>query len=81
MTGPHLVIRFQRPDANDDRLDIPRLAHTLIRIDRPVTPGLVAMETGRFPRDREPRPPAMQVYETTNDSLDLFAICYCNRAG
>ena len=73
MSGPHLVIRFRGADADDHHLDMRRLGQTLIGVDRLVTHGLVALETGKFLRGRQPRPLAMRASGPTHGSLEVAA--------
>lgn len=73
MSGPHLVIRFRGADADDHHLDMRRLGQALIGVDRLVTHGLVALETGKFPRGRQPRPLAMRATGPTHGSLEVAA--------
>ena len=73
MTSPHLIIRFRGADADDHRLDMRRLGEALIGVDRLVTHGLVALETGKFLRGREPRPLAMWASGPTPGCLEVSA--------
>ncbi len=73
MSGPHLVIRFRGADADDHHLDMRRLGQALIGVDRMVTHGLVALETGKFLRGRQPRPLAMRASGPTHGSLEVAA--------
>ena len=73
MIASHLIIRFRGADANAHRLDMRRLGEALIGVDRLVTHGLVALETGKFPRGREARPLAMQASGPTPGSLEMIA--------
>ena len=70
---PHFVIRFRGADADDHNLDMRRLGQALIGVDRLVTHGLVALETGKFLRGRQPRPLAMRASGPTHGSLEVAA--------
>ena len=56
MAEPHLTIRFQGAGADQHRVDLRQLGHSLLGIERIVTHGLFALEAGRFPKKREPLP-------------------------
>lgn len=56
MSEPHLIVRFQGAGADQHRVDLRQLGHSLIGIDRIVTHGLFALEAGRLPKKREPLP-------------------------
>ena len=73
VTRPHLVIHFRGADADDHQLDMRRLGQALIGVDRLVTHGLVALETGKFLRGRQRRPLAMRAAGPTSGSLEVAA--------
>ena len=69
--GPHLVIHFRGGDADNHQIRLRQLGESLMGIERLITVGLFAVETGRFPRRNERLPFMVQASEPKRGSVEV----------
>ena len=72
MDGPHLTIRFLGGDADNHQIRLRQLGESLIGIERLITVGLFAVETGRFPKRGERLPFMVQASEPKRGSVEVM---------
>ena len=71
---PHLTIHFRGRDAENHRMRMRDLGHSLVGIERIITAGMFALENGTFPKSNEKLPFVVHTYSPRRGSIELATL-------